>query len=279
MWGGMSLTTMMHSIRRQLAYGMPVAVLALAPAMDSEEEGARGCGALADTTAAPSMDGEWDVEYADDLSVEITIGGATYVSEIGLQGGTIEIEHEGKPLTFDLDCSREDIICPSEAWPTEFTAEHRNSKFPHQVTITLPGQECDGELVTPEDDECGEGTNNPNCEDVCDGEVITGPQERLGVISEDNDYFDMLLGAGVASNGINCALLGVSVAQAEVVHEKKRTGNEGWIATDLENGEVKVGYAGGCLWADDVDGDAELEALVLGASIEFTTSFEASKRE
>jgi hypothetical protein len=254
-----------------------VTILALAPSMDGEEEGARGCGALASQSDAPDMTGDWDVEYADNLSVKIGIGGATYTSEIAATGGVIEIEHDGKPIKFELDCAREEVVCPSEAWPLEFTAEHRSDKYPHQVTITLPGQECDGELVSPEASECGEGTNNPDCQDICDGEIIVGPTERLGVISENGDYFDMLLGAGVASNGINCALLGVSVAKADLVTEEgHRMGD--WDATAMENGEVKVGYAGGCLWADDVDGDADLEALVLGASIEFTTDFDATKR-
>lgn len=273
----MSLAKRLDTLRRHFAHAVPVTILALAPSMDGEEEGARGCGALASESAAPDMTGDWDVAYADDLSVKIGIGGATYTSEIKATGGVIEIEHDGKPIKFELDCSREEVVCPSEAWPTEFTAEHRNAKYEHQVIITLPGQECDGELVSPEPSECGEGTNNVDCQDVCDGEVIVGPQERLGAISEDGDYFDILLGAGVASNGINCALLGLSVAKADLVtNDDARVGE--WEATAMENGEVVVGYAGGCLWADDIDGDADLEALVLGASIEFTTTFEAAKR-
>jgi hypothetical protein len=275
---GMSLTSRLDSLRRQLGCGVCVTLFAFAPTMESDEEGARGCAALASETPAPDMEGTWDVEYADDLSVKIGIGGATYTSEIQATGGVIEIEHDGQPIRFELDCSREDVVCPSEAWPREFTAEHRSERYPHQVTITLPGQECDGELVTPDASECGEGTQNPDCEDVCDGEVIVGPQDRLGAISEDGEHFDILLGAGVASNGINCALLGLSVARADIVGEKSPRAGGPWDATALENGEVVVGYAGGCLWADDVDGDADLEALVLGASVEFTTSFEATKR-
>ncbi len=274
----MSLTKRLHGLRRRLAHGLPVTILALAPSMEGEDDQARGCGALASEAPAPSMAGTWDVGYANDLTIKITIGGAVYTQEIGAQGGAFEIDHNGQPIKFDLDCSREEIICPSEAWPATFEAEHKSSKYPHQVTVTLPGQECDGELVSPEPSECGDGTNNVKCEDICDGEIITGPQDRLGVISEEGDYFDMLLGAGVASNGINCALLGVSVAKADIVSDKSVRDPDDWEATALENGEVVVGYAGGCLWADDVDGDQDLEALVLGAAIELTTSFDATKR-
>jgi hypothetical protein len=51
-----------------------------------------------------------------------------------------------------------------------------------------------------------------------------------------------------------------------------------WESTDMDNGEVKVGYAGACLWADDVTGDGTIEALVVGATVEFTTGYTATKR-
>jgi hypothetical protein len=274
----MHLLETVSSLGRRLGGGLPVALFALAPAMDSEEEGARGCGALALESEAPDMTGTWDVDYADDLAVKVGIGGATYTGEVDAAGGVFEIEHDGQPIVFELDCERDEVVCPSEAWPHEITAEHRSDRFPHQVTITLPGQECDGELVAPDPAECGEGTTNPECADVCDGEVLVGPQDRLGAISEDGEHFDILLGAGVASNGINCALLGLSVARADIASDKSDRAGGAWDATDLENGELVVGYAGGCLWADDLDGDADLEALVLGAGIELTTTFSAHKR-
>ena len=263
--------------RRYLAYA-PALLIAAAPAMDSEG-GARGCGSLLSQSEAPDMTGTWDVTYADDLAVEISIGGAVYTAELGVEGGVIEIDHEGQPLTFELDCTREDVVCPGEAWPPEFESIHKDARFPHQVTITLPGQECDGALMAPAPDECGENTNNPDCQDVCDGEVLVGPQDRLGSISEDGAAFDVLLGAGVASNGVNCALLAVSVARAELVSEGGPNDANGWTATEMTNGEVELGYAGGCLWADDANGDEELEALVLSATLSFTTTFTAAKRE
>ncbi len=153
------------------------------------------------------------------------------------------------------------------------TMEQRDERFEHQVHVTLPGQECGGELIAADPATCGEGTDNPDCNDICDGEILVGERDVLGVIDEPGENFDILLGAGVASNGVNCALLGSSSAHAEIESVERPT----WSATALTNGEVITAYSGGCLWADDVNADGELEALVLGATLKFTTSFEATK--
>ena len=50
---------------------------------------------------------------------------------------------------------------------------------------------------------------------------------------------------------------------------------EDWTAEEMREGRVVAAYGGGCLWAGDPDGDDELEALVLGASVKFTTGFTA----
>ena len=52
---------------------------------------------------------------------------------------------------------------------------------------------------------------------------------------------------------------------------------EDWTAASFTDGEVAVGYAGGCLWAGDPDMDGELEALVLDASVTFTTGFTGAR--
>jgi hypothetical protein len=231
-----------------------------------------GC-ALFSRSDAPDMEGEWAVDYADDLQVEIAIGGAVYEATIGVQGGVIEIEHEGQPLTFDLDCAKEQVICPSEAWPMTVTMEQRSEDFPHQVHVTLPGQECMGDVIAADPETCGEGTDNPDCNDICDGEILVGERDVFGVIDEAGENFDVLLGAGVASNGLNCALLGISSAHAEIESVEVPS----WAATALTSGEIVTAYSGGCLWADDVDQNGELEALVVGATLTFRTTFDATK--
>lgn len=63
------------------------------------------------------------------------------------------------------------------------------------------------------------GTENPDCDEICDGEVTVRNQERFGVIGEAGNSFRLFLGAGIATNGFNCALLAASIADATLVTE------------------------------------------------------------
>ncbi len=106
----------------------------------------------------------WDIAYDDRIGVEVKIGGAVYTEELGAAGGSITIEHDGKPYTFGLDCSRPDIVCSSEAWPSRVVIEQRNTQLEHQMIVNLPTAVCDGSLVKPPAAERGAGTSNPNCD-------------------------------------------------------------------------------------------------------------------
>ncbi|MCC7539825.1 MAG: hypothetical protein IT379_26620 [Deltaproteobacteria bacterium] len=240
--------------------------------------GARGDGCAAGSKSpAPNVGGPWDIRYDDRIGVEITIGGATYTEQLGAAGGTFTITHEGRPITFNLDCARPEVICPSEGWPATVDLDQRDPAHPHQFWANLPTQYCDGTMVEAKPEDCGNGTNNPNCDDVCDGEVRVRNEERWGVIGETGETFRLYLGGGLATNGFNCALIGWSVADASLVTTgSSAQGN--WEATEMTDGTVTVGFAGGCLWAGDVDMDAELEALLVGASLRFTTGFSGDRK-
>ncbi|MCB9596558.1 MAG: hypothetical protein H6719_27790 [Sandaracinaceae bacterium] len=241
--------------------------------------GARGgCGAVSSTTPAPDVDGRWAITYDDSLEVTVNIGGSTYDATLPAEGGTVEIVHGGVTIPFTLDCSRPEIVCPSEAWPGEVSVEQRDPTYPHRMWVQIPEQVCMGETVAPAENECGAGTLNPDCEDVCDGEITTVQHDRFGVINEPGSRFDLLLGAGIATNGVNCVLLGVSAAHADI-ESVGEAQTPDWTASQFQNGEVVVGYGGGCLWAGDPDMDGELEALVLGASITFRTGFTGARAE
>ena len=86
----------------------------------------------------------------------------------------------------------------------------------------------------------------------------------------------LFLGAGVATNGFNCALLAVSVADADLI-TVGGPDEESWEAEEMAAGLVTVAYAGGCLFAGNIDSDPALEALVIGASIKFTTGFTGTR--
>ncbi len=263
-----------HSTR-PFRLSLVLALAALAPAL----LGAKGgCGGAANSRSpAPDVGGQWAITYDDTVDVEVKIGGAVYTAEVGLAGGEVTIEHDGQPFTFDLRCERPEVVCPSEAWPAQVRLSQRNAQFPHRMFVTLPRQTCAGELVDAKAEECGEGTLNEDCEPVCQGEVQTGETDHFGVITEAGDHFDVLLGGGIATNGVNCAMLGVSVAKADLA--TSGTAEDGdWRAERMEGGQVVTAYAGGCLWAGDPDDDGQLEALVLSASVKFTTGFVGARQ-
>ena len=112
---------------------------------------------------------------------------------------------------------------------------------------------------------------------MCDGEVNVVERETFGVIGEDGSSFRLYLGAGIATNGFNCALLGVSLADADLDSDGSSQDGD-WTAVAMDSGLVTVAYAGGCLWAGDPDMDQELEALVVGASVTFRTGFTGERQ-
>jgi hypothetical protein len=256
-----------------------VLIAALSPGLIAAK--GKGCGGdgndntIFSTSPAPDMSGSWQVSYDDRLDIEITLGGAVYERQLGAQGGTITIDHDGQPITFNLDCTRPEVVCPSEVWPATVTFRQDDPTYPHRVWMKVPQSECQGQLVDPDPATCGPNTHNPDCEKVCDGESVTNTHESFGTIDEPGEEFWLALGAGIASNGINCVLLGGSFVDGNLVTEGSAEG-EDWEAVSA-SGDVVTNYAGGCLWAGDPNMDGQLEALVLGASVRFATGFTATR--
>lgn len=237
--------------------------------------GAQGDGCAAGSTSpAPDVRGTWDITYDDTLGIEVKLGGAVYHAELGAGGGSFTINHEGKPYTFDLDCARPDIVCPSEAWPERVVIEQRDVAHQHQMIVNLPQASCMGALMKPEPGTCGAGTTNPNCDLVCDGGITVKTTEHFGVIGERGETFRLYLGGGIVTNGLNCAMLGYSLADASL----DNVGEPGvdWEATGMSAGLVTIGYAGACLFAGTIDGTNQ--ALLVGAEVKFTTGFTGEKQ-
>jgi hypothetical protein len=237
--------------------------------------GAQGDGCAANSSSpAPDVRGTWGITYDDTLGIEVKIGGAVYHSELGAGGGSFTINHQGKPYTFNLDCARPDVVCPSEAWPKSVVIEQRNVAKQHQMIVNLPQQSCMGALMKPAPGTCGVGTSNPNCDLICDGGVTVKTTEHFGVIGETGETFRLYLGGGIVTNGINCAMLGYSLADADL----DNVGEKGvdWEATGMSAGLVTIGYAGACLFAGQMDG--QTAAVLVGAEIKFTTGFTGDKQ-
>ena len=268
-WGRMA-----RSGRGRVLLAVVVVVCASAPLM----MGAGGGGCAANSSSdVPDVSGTWDMTYDDSLAVRVTIGGAVYDQGLGATGGMVTIDHMGQPIQFNVDCASPAIVCPSEQWPASVEVTQPQPNFPHRMWVTLPGQTCSGTLMDPDPAACGEGTLNPNCEQVCDGDLLQGSRNVFGVINEPGDHFDLLLGAGVATNGLNCALLGVSSANADLSTTGSAATSD-WVATTMDNGQVVVAYAGGCLWVADPTMTGDLRAAVLSASLELRTGFTGTKR-
>jgi len=236
-----------------------------------------GCGAINSTDPAPDVTANWGISYGNQMEIDVKVGGAVYHQSLPAAGGTFAVTHQGQPLMFNIDCSRADVICPSEVWPNEVAADQRDEMYQHRMWVKIPTQTCSGKEVPPKASECGANTLNPDCKPVCDGTVTTGSADAFGLINEAGSAFDLFLGAGVATNGVNCALLGVSLAHADLT----TTGvpqSADWTATAMKNGTVKTAYAGGCLWAGDPNMTGTLQALVVGASVEISTPFTGARK-
>lgn len=238
--------------------------------------GAQGDGCAAgSTSAAPDVRGTWAIDYDDTIGVEVKIGGAVYTRDLGPAGGSFTITHQGKPFAFNLDCTRPEVVCPGEAWPNQVVVEQRDVMHQHQMVVDLPTAQCDGQLTQPAPGTCGRNTSNPNCDLICGGKVTLHTNPAFGVIGEAGDSFRLYLGGGIVTNGINCAMLGYSVADADLVTTGKASGQ--WAATAMEAGLVTIGYAGGCLFAGPAP-DGTTQALLAGAELKFTTGFTGTKR-
>src|SRR5262245_66051530 len=108
------------------------------------------------------------------------------------------------------------------------------------MVVNLPSAQCDQPLTTPAPGSCGAGTSNPNCDLICGGDITVRTQQAIGVIGEAGESFRLYLGGGIVTNGINCALLGYSVADADLATTGK--GGDDWEATAMNAGLVTVGY-------------------------------------
>jgi hypothetical protein len=144
----------------------------------------------------------------------------------------------------------------------------------HQIVVDLPTAQCDRTLTQPAPGTCGAGTSNPNCDLVCGGDITLHTNPAFGVIGESGDSFRLYLGGGVVTNGINCAMLGYSVADASLVTSGKAAGH--WEASAMQAGLVTIGYAGPCLFAGPAP-DGTTRALLAAAELKLTTGFTGTK--
>ena len=104
----------------------------------------------------PDMTGTWELAVDSTFDVDIDIGGSVYNGTLGAGGGTIEVEHDSETLEFDLDCTRQAVVCPHEVFPEAVEVEHRIN--PDRFDVSVFEQDCNGDMVDPDPSECGEDT-------------------------------------------------------------------------------------------------------------------------
>jgi hypothetical protein len=78
-----------------------------------------GCDKTAASGLSPDFAGEWDVTYDDSMRFELRVGGQVQHGELAEPGGRVLIGDAGAALEVDVDCTRPDVVCPTEVWPRE----------------------------------------------------------------------------------------------------------------------------------------------------------------
>ncbi|HEX5655706.1 MAG TPA: hypothetical protein VFX59_00860 [Polyangiales bacterium] len=78
-----------------------------------------GCDKTAASGLSPDFAGEWDVTYDDSMRVELRMDGQVQRAELDEPGGQLVLGDAGAGLEIDIDCTRPELICPSEVWPRE----------------------------------------------------------------------------------------------------------------------------------------------------------------
>jgi hypothetical protein len=239
---------------------------------------------------APDVAGNWNVDYDDSFDVEFEIDGAVYSGTVAGTGGSMTFDHDGETYEFDIDCSRELIVCPSEVFPDRVTLEQRDfTDRPHQIYMTVNEAECTGEMVDPvEGEDCG-GETGIDCDDldqVCDGVMVTRNSARLGSISDPvpanpevgstPDYtLAISLGGGIAVSG-TCAVIAAAQANADLEYSGTYDPDaNSMTGTEMADGRIETTFAAGCFFVEAAGGVAV--GALAGAQIRLTTGFTATK--
>lgn len=184
-------------MRRNLTHTFAVALLGLFGAANTE------CGGP--PAVEPDNRDPWDARgnyrltYDDQLKLTLNIGGAVRERTANGYGEIVDFgTYEGQPVTLDLReyCGREDVNCPSEA-------------FPKELSISQTDPELERGLY-----EIHAIDNDPH-------ELPPGvaAARRGGILNHDN-YDRFVIGLDGASGGQgNCGAIALSLAGGRFTHE------------------------------------------------------------
>jgi hypothetical protein len=84
-----------------------------------------GCAKSHAAAPRPDLSGVWDVTYDDFLVAELRLGEHVHRTRLAPSGGRITASLAGVAVDVEIDCSRDELVCPSEVWPAELALTNR----------------------------------------------------------------------------------------------------------------------------------------------------------
>ncbi len=110
------------------------------------------CGAISGTAGCkkghaaaprPDLSGVWDVAYDDFLDAELRVGHRVHRARLGPLGGRLVASVAGVAVVLGVDCTRDEVVCPNEIWPSELPLTNRMGDLDdqgEQLSISLAGE-------------------------------------------------------------------------------------------------------------------------------------------
>ncbi len=87
--------------------------------------GLTGCTRTFASAPRPDFSGSWDVIYDDYIEAEVRIGETVQPMRVRQEGGYLVATGADGTILLQVDCSREELVCPHEVWPAELTLTNR----------------------------------------------------------------------------------------------------------------------------------------------------------
>jgi hypothetical protein len=98
-----------------------------------------GCGKGIAGGLTPDFAGVWDVTYDDSVQVEFALGEQRISARVDELGGQVSVRDAGLALDLELDCTRPELVCPSEVWPRELSLKKPPGKVDREgVQLVQP---------------------------------------------------------------------------------------------------------------------------------------------
>jgi len=105
--------------------------------------GSSGCTKSFAAAPRPDLSGVWDVVYDDYLDATLRVGERVQRIRLGRDGGHVVASDSKVTIELDIDCSRDELLCPNEVWPGELALTNRVGDFDddgEHLMVSLAGE-------------------------------------------------------------------------------------------------------------------------------------------